>query len=285
MAARRVLAPAKLNLSLEVRSRDASGLHPVRGLTQSIGWHDILTMEESDADRLSIHGADLPCGEGNLVWKAVEVLRQRSGDHPRVDFSLWKRIPVAAGLGGGSSDAAAALLLYGDLIGADPAELDRPAAVVGADVTFCLYGGLRWIEGYGERVGQAIGERADFFVVVAVPPFQLETGRVYAAWDRMAGPRGPEGSGYDLPPAIRVHGRMSNDLYPAAVACEPVLDDWRAELADRWDRRVLMSGSGPALFGFFPDEGEAQEALGLVPTEARSACVAPALGYGVRICR
>ena len=122
MAARTAIAPAKLNFSLEVRPADRSGLHPVRGLTQSIGWHDILTMEESDTDRLSVHGADLPSGEGNLVWKAVKALRRRSGDLRRVEMKLWKRIPVAAGLAGGSADAAAALTLYGDLIGAR----DRP---------------------------------------------------------------------------------------------------------------------------------------------------------------
>ena len=282
MDARRALAPAKLNLSLNVRPRDASGLHPVRGLTQSIAWYDILTMEESDVDHLSIHGADLPSGDDNLVWKAVKALREQIGDHRRVDFRLWKRIPVAAGLAGGSSDAAAALLLYGGAVGAGPGELDRQAVAIGADVKFCLYGGLRWIEGYGERVGPLLGE-SEAFLVVAVPPFPLETGRVYGAWDRLGGPRGPRVSGYDLPPGIRVHGPLSNDLYPAAVSSEPVLDDWRAELEDRWDRRVMLSGSGPALFGFFSDQAEASEALAVVPAEARAAFAAPTLGHGARI--
>ena len=283
MAARRALAPAKLNLSLEVRPRDGSGLHPVRGLTQSIEWHDILTMEESESDRLTVHGAELPSGNDNLVWKAVKALRDRSGNFRRVGFKLWKRIPVAAGLAGGSADAAAALLLYGGLIGASLEALDRPAAAIGADVTFCLYGGLRRIEGYGERVGPMIGGGGGIQVVVAVPPFLLETGRIYEVWDRLEGPRGPRVSGYDLPPGIRVHGPLSNDLYGAAVASEPLLDDWRVELENRWDRPVLLSGSGPALFGFFTDEEEAKEALALVPTEARSAFASPTLGHGARM--
>lgn len=148
---------------------------------------------------------------------------------------------------------------------------------------FCLYGGLRWIRGYGERVGPLIEEGGGFGVAVAVPPFSLETGRIYEAWDRLGGPEGPRVTGYDLPPGIRVYGPLSNDLYPAAVSFEPLLDDWRAELEDRWDRRVLMSGSGPALFGFFPDQEEASEALALVPAEARSAFAAPALPHGARI--
>ena len=283
MVASRAIAPAKLNLSLEVRPVDSSGLHPVRGLTQSIGWHDILTMEESGADRLSVHGADLPSGEANLAWKAVKAMRDLSGDHRRVEMKLWKRIPVAAGLAGGSADAAAALALHAELIGAGPGRVDEAAAVVGTDVTFCLHGGRRWIGGYGERIGPAIEGDDGFVTVVAVPPFRLQTPVVYGAWDRLGGPKGPEVSGSDLPPAIRLHGSLSNDLYPAARTIEPLLDDWRAELALRWGRSVLLSGSGPALFGFFVDEAEAEEALARVPGEARSAFYAAPLGHGVRI--
>lgn len=283
MRARSAIAPAKINLSLAVFPADASGLHPVRGLTQSIAWHDILAMEESGADRLSVHGADLPTGEANLVWKAVSALRERSGNHRRVEMKLWKRIPVAAGLAGGSADAAAALILYADLIGTERALVDEAAARIGADVTFCLHGGRRWMAGYGERIGPAVDGEDRFLVVVAVPPFRLETPVVYRAWDRLGGPRGPRVSGSDLPPAIRAHGPLSNDLYPAAVAIQPLLDDWRAELSVRWERSVLLSGSGPALFGFFVDDQEAEEALALVPGEARSAFSAAPLGHGARI--
>lgn len=283
MAPRSAIAPAKLNFSLEVHPVDASGLHPVHGLTQSIAWHDILTMEESGTDGLSVHGADLPSGEANLVWKAVRALRERSGDRRRVKMKLWKRIPVAAGLAGGSTDAAAALTLYAALIGAGRGLVDEAAARIGADVTFCLYGGRRWMAGYGERIGPMSEEDDSFRVVVAVPPFQLETPVVYRAWDRLGGPKGPRVSDSDLPPAIRAQGPLSNDLYPAALAVEPLLDDWRAELSARWERSVLLSGSGPALFGFFVDDQEAGEALALVPGEARSAFSAAPLRHGARI--
>lgn len=284
MALKRAVAPAKLNLSLEVRARDGSGLHPVRGLTQSIGRYDSLTMEESDKDRLKVCGADdVPDDGDNLVWKAVGALRRLTRRDRRVSLELRKRVAMAAGMGGGSSDAAAALLLYRRLIGGTTGALDRPAAMIGADVTFCLYGGLRRISGYGERVGPPMEESEGLFVVVSVPPFLLETPRVYRAWDILDGPRGPVVAGHYLPPSMRVHGPLRNDLYPAAVACEPLLDDWRAELESRWDRRVLLSGSGPALFGFFVDEGEANEALALAPAEARSAFAAATIDHGARI--
>lgn len=283
MGVRKARAPAKLNLSLEVLPRDGSGLHPVRGLTQAIGWYDLLTMERSDTDHLAVYGADLSRGEDNLVWKAVRALREHTGYDRKVDLGLWKRLPVAAGLAGGSSDAAAALLLYGDLIGTGAGDLHRPAATVGADVSFCLRGGLRWIGGYGERVGPPMAGSEGLFVVVSVPPFPLDTPGVYQTWDHLDGPKGPVISGYDLPPSLRVHGPLRNDLYTAAVDREPLLDDWRAELENRWDRRVLMSGSGPALFGFFADRREAGEALALAPSEARSAFAAPTIDHGARI--
>lgn len=282
MSVRRAAAPAKLNLSLQVRSRDSSGMHPIRSLQQSIGWCDILTMEESEADLLTIHGSDaLPLGEENLVWKAVEALRGRPGSRrPPAEFVLWKRIPAAAGLAGGSSDAAAALLLYGGLVGMTAEELAVSAASVGADAPFCLQGGRRWVEGYGEQVGPPIGEGEGFWAAAAVPPFPLETARVYEAWDRMGEPQGPRTGGGGLPPELRPYGPLSNDLYPAAVGCEPELDDWRAELEDRWGRPVLMSGSGPALFGFFSGQAEAREALVLAPPEARSAFAASTVDRG-----
>lgn len=283
MAARKAIAPAKLNFSLEVRPRDGTGLHPMRGLTQSIGWYDLLKLERSGTDRLTVYGADLTTGDDNLVWKAVRVLRELTGRYRKVKIELWKRLPVAAGLAGGSSDAAAALLLYRALIGRQTGALDAAAAMIGADVTFCLHGGLRWIGGYGEKLGPPLGESEGLFVVVSVPPFPLHTARVYQAWDTLNGPQGPGVAGSDLPPSLRVRGPLRNDLYPAAVACEPLLDDWRAELENRWDRRVLLSGSGPALFAFFMDRQEANEALALVPSEAGSAFAAPTIGHGARI--
>ncbi len=283
MSARRALAPAKLNLSLHVRRVDSSGLHPVRGLTLSISRNDILVMEPAESDHLEIHGADLPTGDENLVWKAVSALRSAQTERPPVRFELWKRIPVAAGLAGGSSDAAAALLLYGSLVGIDGADLARLATSIGADVNFCLRGGLRWIGGYGEQIGDRLDRDGDFVVVVAVPPFMLETARVYSAWDRIGEPEGRAVGGMAIPPGIRRHGPLVNDLYPAAVSIEPDLDDWRVELESRWDRPVLMSGSGPSLYAFFTDQAEAGEGLELVPEEARDAFVASPQSQGAHL--
>lgn len=279
MTGRRAWAPAKVNLSLRVRSRDAGGLHPLVSLVQSISWRDRLAIEESDEDRLEVEGADLPVGRDNLIWKAVDALRGEAGLTAPVAFSLVKRTPPAAGLGGGSADAAAALLLYAGHVG-HRQSLDAVAASVGADVPFCLHGGLRWMEGYGERLSGPLRSADDYWVAVAVPPFELSTPRVYAAWDGLGEPAGTVIPVAAVPPSLRQHGPMVNDLYPAAVSLQPALDDWRAELAARWDRPVMLSGSGPSLFAFFADRVEAEEAVRLIPGEARATAAARPLDHG-----
>lgn len=296
MTGLRALAPAKLNLSLRVGERDDSGLHPVSGFFLSVDRCDFLAMRLGDRDRLRIIGApDLPTGEDNLAWAAVRALREAAGENPlaEVEIELTKRIPAAAGLGGGSSDAAAALLAYRRLAWSGPAaaaagpDLDEVAARVGADVPFCLHGGLRYVSGYGEILGKPLPPPDDFTAAVAVPPAELATAHVYEARDRLdeAGgtrPR-PEAAGKDLPPSLREYGPLGNDLYPAAVRCAPEVDDWRAELRARWDRPVLMSGSGPALFGLFADREEAVEGVNLIPEEARGAFVADPLARGAQL--
>ena len=276
----RALAPAKINLSLRVQSKDASGMHPIESLAQSLDRHDILTIGEADEDSLTVVGANLPTDGDNLVWKAIHAFRNVTGSRQPVGFELTKRIPTSAGLGGGSSDAAAALRLYTDLVGPTDADLDHVAAGVGADVVFCLHGGLRVMEGYGERLSARLTVADDYYVVVAVPPFLLGTPAVYGAWDQRGEPAGFVVEGSALPPSLRPHAPLINDLYPAAVSCEPLLDDWRAELVARWDRPVLLSGSGPALVSLFANESDAREGLTLVPSEARSAFVAAPTGYG-----
>lgn len=294
MTGLRALAPAKLNLSLRVGERDDSGLHPVSGFFLSVDRCDFLAMRLGDRDRLRIIGApDLPTGEDNLAWAAVRALREAAGENPlaEVEIELTKRIPAAAGLGGGSSDAAAVLLAYRRLAWSGPAaagpDLDEVAARVGADVPFCLHGGLRYVSGYGEILGKPLPPPDDFTAAVAVPPAELATAHVYEARDRLdeAGgtrPR-PEAEGKDLPPSLREYGPLGNDLYPAAVRCAPEVDDWRAELRARWDRPVLMSGSGPALFGLFADREEAAEGVNLIPEEARGAFVADPLARGAQL--
>ena len=274
-----VHAPAKINLSLQVRQADADGMHPLRSLVQTVGWWDVLVLDESDSDDLQIVGADLPDDGENLVWKAIGAIRKHAESQRPVAITLTKRIPVAAGLGGGSSDAAGALIAYADLVGFDRSALMGLAATVGSDVPYLIEGGSRVIEGYGEQLSPKDSSADDFWVVVAVPPFELSTPAVYRRWDLLGGPQGHAISRQSIPPSLRDQD-LVNDLYPAAVSLEPLLADWRLDLSNRWGRDVALSGSGPALFGLFSDENEAIEGLAEVPLEARSAFAADPVDHG-----
>ncbi len=254
------LAPAKVNLTLMVGPRSATGLHPIRSLIQTIDWCDRLTVSESEEDRLEIRDAELPTGGDNLVWKAVAALeRENRAVRPPLRFLLHKYIPVAAGLGGGSADAAATLQAVGSMLNLDHATLQRAAVRVGSDVPAALRGGSLWVEGYGERLLPHIA-LSGFALGVVTPDFPVLTSDVYRMWDRLDEPQGPEFPASALPPALRRGGLFRNDLQPAALRVCPELGDLMGHLAAQWGRPVAMSGSGPSLFAYFLDRSEAQAA-------------------------
>ncbi len=269
--------PAKVNLSLRVGRPDSSGLHPLSSLTQAVEWVDTLDVEDSDEDVLVIEGAELPEGGENLVWRAVSAL---GGRRPPLRMRLVKRIAVAAGLGGGSSDAAGALVAVGGLVGAGKERLAAAAARVGSDVPFFLTGGTAMMEGHGERVTSAPA-LTGFALAIVVPPFELHTAEVYRKWDELGSPVGPGFGGRSLPPSLRGEGPLINDLTPAALVLRPDLADWMADVSRAWGRPVVMSGSGPAVFAFFADGDEASEAAAAAPTDARAAVGAPLRPIGV----
>ncbi|MDX1448900.1 MAG: 4-(cytidine 5'-diphospho)-2-C-methyl-D-erythritol kinase [Acidimicrobiia bacterium] len=270
-------APAKLNLSLQLRPRDRSGYHPLRSLCQTIQRVDLLTVSEGEDEQLVVSDPNLSADEDNLVWKAVRALVGRP-DRPRLVMHLDKAIPAAAGLGGGSSDAAAALLAAARVYRKSMDDVRTVAPEVGADVVFFLEGGTRWMEGYGEVLTEA-PPLTGFAVGVAVPDFEISTPAAYREWDRLDEPRGPVLPPRAAPPGLR-DLELRNDLVPAAYALEPELGDWAVDLAARWERPVAMTGSGSAHYGFFADVEEAAAAVSEVEG-VRSAFAADLRRVGV----
>jgi 4-diphosphocytidyl-2-C-methyl-D-erythritol kinase len=265
-------AYAKINLSLRVGSVRPDGYHPIESLVQSIGWFDELTLEGSDADAFVVAGADLPDGDENLAWRAIEVMR--AGSAPTVRLALDKRIAVAAGLGGGSADAALGLALGANRFGRSWEDAVEAAPSLGADVPFCLAGGTAVISGVGEHV-EPIRGGSDYAVAVIVPPFELATPAVYRRWDELGGPTGSELGRRHLPASLRDHAPLVNDLQPAAAAVEPSLGDWLADTARTWGQPVVMSGSGPALFSLFGTHDEAVGAVAELAGVRAAAAVVP----------
>lgn len=250
---------AKINLSLRVRARDSSGLHPIRSTVQSIDWADRVVLEAAESDEFVVDGIGVPEDGSNLALRALGAVREASDRVLPVRLTLYKRIPVAAGLGGGSADAAAVLALGARLHGMEKDHLAVAAPALGADVAFCLRGGTALMEGHGEIV-TSLPLIEGIYAAVVVPPFRLATADVYRRWDELGGPSGPAIGEKDLPARLRGDPPV-NDLFPAAVAVAPELGDWAADLRRRWGIPVAMSGSGPSLFGLFPTESEARGAV------------------------
>jgi 4-diphosphocytidyl-2-C-methyl-D-erythritol kinase len=250
-------APAKVNLSLRVGRPRSDGYHPLDSMVQTIDWTDQLRLRDADEDVLRLEGADLPTDGDNLVWKAVESLDVKN--RSPVEVTLEKRIPAGAGLGGGSSDAAAVIAALGERHRLSDESRNAAALRVGADVTFFLSGGTARMEGIGEQITR-LDPLTDFVIGIAVPEYRLSTPDVYRTWDRLEYPSGETIESSRLPPSLR-GVEIVNDLTAAAVHLEPALGDLIVELSERWERPVMMSGSGSAVFACFADLDEASDAV------------------------
>jgi 4-diphosphocytidyl-2-C-methyl-D-erythritol kinase len=251
----RATAYPKLTLSLRVLGRRPDGFHDLETLVVSLGQPqdvvEVFAVPAPGGVRLELVRSeatdDIPDDHRNLAFIAAEKLMVRAGRSGHgVRLVLRKRIPAGAGLGGGSADAAAALLAVRRLleVDVDDAGLLELAAEVGSDVPFCVTGGSAWMRGRGEQIEPLELPRGLAFVV-AIPPFRLSTPDVYAAWDRLGGPTATR----SVPAPRRIAGVLSelaNDLEPAAEAVEPRLREFRTALEAATRSPALLAGSGSA---------------------------------------
>ncbi|MFN8110885.1 MAG: 4-(cytidine 5'-diphospho)-2-C-methyl-D-erythritol kinase [Thermoleophilia bacterium] len=253
-----LIAPAKLNLCLRVGPVGADGYHPVGTLMVTLdGLHDVVTVRRARDRRVDCPGID---GADNLAWRALDALEAHlGGPLPHLAVRIDKRIPAQAGLGGGSSDAAATLLAARRLLGldVDDAALEAVAATVGSDVPFFIRGGARWATGRGEVLRPA-AMPVGLWVVVHPPVQPLSTARVYAAFDRIGHATPPPADPPDAP--WTTGDWVANDLWPAALACAPALGGVARALRAQGARDVLLCGSGGAVAGLFDDPGRAEAA-------------------------
>lgn len=227
-------ARAKLNLDLEVFRRTADGFHEVRTTIQAIDLHDLLQMTPAAQTTLTTSGLPLANGGDNTVLKAHHALETALGRAIPTRFHLQKRIPPGSGMGGASSDAAAALRGLAALHRLD-ADLNALAASIGADVPFFLAGGTARAEGRGERLTRL--PTAPAWFAVAWPGIELSTASVYVAWDE-------------------VHGEPPNQLLRAAERADSRVADFAQRLGPGWQ----MTGSGSAFFLRCTDGEEARRA-------------------------
>lgn len=256
------LAPAKLNISLRVFGKRPDGFHHIRSVMVPVSLYDEVTVEEGFAGiSVEVDDPAVPGDERNSCYRATALYRDWAGAPGGVRVRLRKAIPVAAGLGGGSSDAAATLKGLIALTGkAPPAEtLLSLAAAVGADVPFFTLGRPAFVEGFGDLL-TPVEWRVPFFAVIVMPPFGLSTREGYERMERAAA--APPGRA--SPPAFRqwedLVSAVENDFESVWEHDRPDIRELKGELRNAGADAAGLSGSGPAVFGLFRSERDASRA-------------------------
>ena len=265
-------APAKINLTLHVLGRRAEdGYHALESLVAFADVADTLTLEPGDALSLDATGPTAGTAgppEDNLVLRAAKALAARVPDLRLGVFRLDKRLPVAAGIGGGSSDAAAALRLLAEL---NDLALDHPALVAaaratGADVPVCFDPRARMMRGAGEEIGPPLGLAA-LPAVLVNPGVPVATAPVFKALGLAVGRTLPGAAHPEIAKSLDADGLLAaiaparNDLEAPALAVAPAIGDALAALRDRPGCRLArMSGSGATVFAILSDEAAAEDA-------------------------
>ncbi|MDE5590430.1 MAG: 4-(cytidine 5'-diphospho)-2-C-methyl-D-erythritol kinase [Acetatifactor sp.] len=262
-----VKAYAKINLGLDVIKKLPNGYHQVKMVMQAIDLWDELTLEKAaDGIVLTTDAGELPTDENNLIYKAAKLMRDTYSLKEGVKIHLQKNIPIAAGMAGGSTDAAAAMMGINRLfsLGIPHRELMRISATIGADVPFCILGGTALAEGIGEQL-TPLPPVPPCHVLVAKPDISVSTKYVYEHLDSAGIQRHPDIDG--MITAIRegslqgVLSRMENVLESVTVPAYPIIESIKENMLELGAAASLMSGSGPTVFGIFTEGAAAEYAF------------------------
>ncbi len=258
-------AYAKINLGLDVLGKRADGYHEVRMVMQSISLADTVVLEEHSGLSVLTGLSDLPGDASNLAYKAAMLMAQRFGRKPDVKITLDKKIFMAAGLAGGSADAAAVLRGLNRMwqLGLEIKELERLAAEIGSDVPFCIAGGTALAEGRGE-VLTPLPEPEETALVLAKPKIAVSTAWVYGEYDALENPPRPDidallaalnsKAGLPLP-------GMGNALEGVTCKRYPEVTEIKNKLLQCGAEYALMSGSGPTVFAVAANRQKAQKII------------------------
>jgi len=257
-----IAAPAKVNLFLELLAKRPDGYHELQTLLAPIDLYDTLEIQPRDDDRLVLtcDTPGIPKGPANLVWKAADALRTAFGMTHGASIHLTKRIPHEAGLGGGSSDAASALLALNSVwnLNKSVEELTLIAAMIGSDVAAFLHEGPTWCTGRGEIV-EPIPAAMPLDLVIVKPPFGLSTAEVYRNVRLAESPTPGDAirTALVIGDTIAVGRLTHNRLQPTAFALQPLADRVYGALLAQSPRGAMLSGSGSCVFAIGRDRDDA----------------------------
>lgn len=268
-------ALAKINLGLDVLGRRENGYHDVRMIMQSIYLYDDVRIERKAAPGIELASNlyFLPTGDGNIAYKAAQMLMDEFGIEEGVRITLNKHIPVAAGMAGGSSNAAAVLFGVNRLFGLNLSqkELMERGVKLGADVPYCIMRGTVLAEGIGEAL-KRLPAMPKCTVLIAKPPVSVSTKVVYEALDSSDITVHPDIDG--LIEALEkgnlreIASRMGNVLEEVTIPMHPVIEEIKQVMKDCGALNAMMSGSGPTVFGLFENKTAARNAQNKIREKA-----------------
>lgn len=260
-------AMAKINLGLDVVRRREDGYHEVRMIMQTIRMYDSIELEmtEEPGIQVTTNLRYLPVNEDNLVYKAAKLLMEEAGVDKGVKIRLDKFIPVAAGMAGGSSDAAAVMVGVNRLfhLGLSKRALMERGVKIGADVPYCILRGTALAEGIGEKL-TPLKKAPDCYVLIAKPPISVSTKFVYENLHLDTLKSHPDIDGIraaieagDLQGMV---DKMGNVLETVTIPAYPQIGKIRQCMLEQGALGAMMSGSGPTVFGLFDDKKQAEAA-------------------------
>lgn len=261
-------AYGKINLGLDVIRKREDGYHEVRMIMQTVGLYDLLKMRKIAEDRITMHCnlSFLPVDERNLVYRAVKIMKETYGLRGGIEIDLQKRIPVAAGMAGGSTDCAAALHGMNELfhLGLSKEKLCEIGVTLGADVPYCIWGGTALSEGIGEKLTK-IAPMPDCKILIVKPGISVSTGFVYQNLRLSEFSSHPDIDGMitclEQKDLKGICDRLENVLETVTIGEYPIIKKIKDHLRKQGAMGVLMSGSGPTIFGIFSDTSAAEAAL------------------------
>jgi 4-diphosphocytidyl-2-C-methyl-D-erythritol kinase len=271
-------APAKINLCLRVLGRRPDGYHDLESAFQMVGLYDNVAIRSRRSGiALTVEGESLPDGPGNLAYDAAAALAREAGGSRGASIHLVKRIPLGAGLGGGSSDAAAVLIGLNRLwtLRWSRTRLAELGAALGSDVPFFFFGPTAWVTGRGERVAPAPRWRPSpagampCWAVLVNPGFAVSTRWAFEALG-LTNTREADKMPRSLKALPAAPWSIPNDLERVTAATYPVIEEMKTRLLKAGASVARMSGSGPTVFGVFATRAEAVGACeGLAPSWRR----------------
>jgi len=258
-------APAKINLGLRIIGKREDGFHDIHSIFQTVGLYDELSLADAESTSLTCDNPAVPCGDDNLVMRAKKRIEAETGSSANIALTLKKRIPMGAGLGGGSADAAVALRGIADFMGSVLPEniLMQNAAMLGSDIPFLVRGGTALVSGRGESM-IPVNWPFDFTYVIVFPGFGVSTAWAYGSIEGYPG----DGGSYKAMTDSLLAGSLSRDEFFDALVSDfeavvfkahPELSKIRDSFLTHGAVKSIMTGSGASIIGIFDDSASAKD--------------------------